>query len=97
MMDWYALSDVAIAAEMGKRLKTIRSSRRLTQGELAERAGVSVFTVSQIESGKNTSVATLLALLRVLKLLENVETLLPEQPTSPLSVYNQQRKKQRNR
>lgn len=85
-MDWYGMTDVAIIVEIGKRIKVIRMKKKFTQAEVAERAGLSTFTVSQIETGKNTSLASLIAVLRVLKLLENVEMLIPEQVISPVSL-----------
>lgn len=85
-MDWYGMTDIAIVAEIGKRLKDTRVKKRFTQAEVAERAGVSIFTISQIETGKNTSLASLIAVMRVLKLLENIETLIPEQVISPVSL-----------
>lgn len=85
-MDWYGMTDIAIVAEIGKRMKATRTKKKFTQAEVAERAGLSTFTVSQIETGKNTSLASLIAVMRVLKLLENIETLIPEQVISPVSL-----------
>lgn len=94
-MDWYGMTDIAIVAEIGKRLKDTRTKKKFTQAEVAERAGVSAFTISQIETGKNTSLASLIAVMRVLKLLENFETLIPEQIISPVSLLTQQTKKRK--
>lgn len=96
-MDWYGMTDLAIATEIGKRIKATRTKKRFTQIEVAERAGVSSFTVSQIETGKNTSLASLIAVMRVLKLLENFETLIPEQVISPVSLLTQRTKTQQKK
>ncbi len=85
-MDWYGMTDSAIVVEIGKRMKAARTKKNFTQAEVAERAGLSAFTVSQIETGKNTSLGSLIAVMRVLKLLENIETLIPEQVISPVSL-----------
>lgn len=96
-MDWYGMTDLAIAVEIGKRIKATRAKKRFTQQEVAQRAGVSAFTVSQIETGKNTSLASLIAVMRVLKLLENFELLIPEQVISPVSLLTGQTKTQKRK
>lgn len=85
-MDWNSMSNSAILAESGKRIKDQRLRKELTQQDLADRAGVSVFTVGQIEKGKPVSTGTLVAILRVLRLLNNLEMLLPELTISPVEM-----------
>jgi len=94
-MDWYGMTDAAIASELGKRIKATRLKKKFTQTEVAERAGISVFTVSQIENGKNTSLASLIAVMRVLKLLENFDGLIPEPVISPVELLEANKKKRR--
>jgi len=91
-MDWYGLTDAAITSELGKRIKATRVKRNLSQAEVAERSGISAFTISQMENGKNTSLATLIAVMRVLKLLENFEDLIPEQMLSPVELLQKSKK-----
>lgn len=78
---------------MGSRLKDFRLGKKLTQQQLAERAGVSLFTVAQIERGKPVSVSMLIAVMRVLRLLDNLELLLPRQEVSPIELLKLQGKK----
>ena len=92
-MDWYGIADTQIATELGKRIKATRQRKRLSQTETAERAGISAFTVSQMENGKNTSLTSLIAVLRVLKLLENFDSLVPEVIVSPVELLTKSRKK----
>jgi transcriptional regulator with XRE-family HTH domain len=47
------LSDPDQRAQLGARLRDLRSARLLTQKELAEKAGVRWQTISDIESGRN--------------------------------------------
>jgi transcriptional regulator with XRE-family HTH domain len=94
-MDWYGMTDGNILFEIGKRIKQTRKRKRYSQAELAERAGISSFTVSQMENGKNTSLGSLIAVMRILRLLENFESLIPEPMKSPVELYN--RKAKRNR
>lgn len=94
-MDWYGMTDGLILIEIGRRIKQTRKRKRYSQAELAERAGISSFTVSQMENGKNTSLGSLIAVMRILKLLENFESLIPELMKSPVQLYNSKIKRSR--
>lgn len=94
-MDWYGMTDTAIVSELGKRMKATRLKKKFTQPEVAQRAGISVFTISQMENGKNTSLISLIAVMRVLKLLENFDGLIPEQMVSPVELLEAKQKKQK--
>ena len=88
-MDWNSKSNDNVAQEIGKRLKTHRINKRFTQKQLAEKAGVSLFTIAQIEKGKPVSISMLIPVLRVLRLLDNMELLIPEPQISPVALLNQ--------
>jgi DNA-binding XRE family transcriptional regulator len=88
-MDWNSMSNDNVAQEIGKRLKTHRINKRFTQKQLAEKAGVSLFTIVQIEKGKPVSISMLIPVLRVLRLLDNMELLIPEPQISPVALLNQ--------
>lgn len=85
-MDWNSLSNTAIIQELGQRIKDTRHSKRLTQRQLADRAGISLFTVAQIERGKPVSIGMLVPVFRVLRLLDNFDLLVPEQQISPVEL-----------
>lgn len=55
-------------ALLGKAVRQLRAARSLTQGELAQRAGVSRTWLSQLESGdrRNVELASVLGVLDVL-------------------------------
>jgi transcriptional regulator with XRE-family HTH domain len=91
-MDWNSLSNFEIITEFSKRIKSYRIKKRLTQQELADRAGISLFTVAQIEKGKSMSFSTLIAIFRVFRMLENFEMLLPEMEISPIEMMKLQGK-----
>lgn len=66
------------AAEFGKRLRSVREERGLTQRELAERAGIQIPQISRYEAGAYLPTAeTLVAIAEVLRL--DVDTLLGRQ------------------
>ena len=85
-MDWYGMSDSAIIAELGNRLKNYRLRKNCTQEELAQKSGVSLGSVHKIECGKAVSFATIVSVMRTLRLLDNFEILLPAPSTSPIEL-----------
>lgn len=80
------MSNTAIIEELGKRIKEYRLKKRFTQQELANRAGISLFTVAHIEKGNPVSLSMLIPVLRVLRLLDNLEFLMPEIKISPVEL-----------
>jgi len=91
-MDWFYMTDKAVMEEMGQRLRSYRKKRKLSQKQLAERTGLSIFTIAQIEQGKAVSLSSLLPVLRELRLLNNLDALIPNIPESPISLLRKQRK-----
>ena len=85
-MDWKTLSNPAIMIEIGKRLKSYRIRKNLSQKELASRAGISALSVQNLEKGRFVTMVTFISILRMLKLLGNIETLVPELPISPVEL-----------
>ena len=85
-MNWNSLSNSSIIEEVGKRLKDYRIRCKLTQQELANKAGISVFSVAQIERGKTVTLTIFLSVLRVLRLLDHLELFIPEIGISPIEL-----------
>jgi len=85
-MDWYGMSDPAIIAELGNRLKSYRLRKNYTQEELAQKSGISLGSVHKIESGKAVSFAILVSAMRTLRLLDHFETFIPEPSVSPIEM-----------
>jgi len=78
-------TDDAVLAELGGRLARIRLERNLTQGQLAEQAGVSKRTVERLEAGAvATQLSGFIRVCRVLGVLERLDTLVPEPVPSPV-------------
>lgn len=78
------LADGAVLQELGERLAQCRLSRNLSQDALAAEAGISLRTLSRLETGEPSQTVNLLRVLRALGLLENLETLVPPPMISPL-------------
>jgi len=84
-MDYYALTDVAIAELIGQRLRALRLRKNRTQSQLAERAALSVGTLQALESGRG-KIENLITVLRELNALDGLDAFLPELQESPLAL-----------
>ncbi|ACD89215.1 MAG: helix-turn-helix domain-containing protein [Chlorobium limicola] len=80
------LTDEAILGELGCRLAQRRLELQLSQGALAEQAGVSKRTVERVEAGATTQMSSMIRVMRVLGLLEQLEALVPEAGPRPLEL-----------
>ena len=66
---------VAVASglrRMGEQLATWRKLRQLTAAQVADRAGISRYTVMRLENGEGASMENLLRIARVLGVLDNL-------------------------
>ena len=82
-MDYYSMSDQALAKELGWRIKSRRLKLNRTQGEVATRSGLSVTAVKNIEAGKGR-ISSLLAVLRELNSLDGLDSFVQPETVSPL-------------
>jgi transcriptional regulator with XRE-family HTH domain len=91
------MTDEALLTQIGERLAGLRLARNLTQGQLAEQAGLGLRTVQRLELGAAaTQLSGFMRICRALGLIENLEMLIPEPTVSPMALLAQQgRKRQR--
>lgn len=91
----YEKTGSELIRELGARYKDYRKRMGFTQKEIAEKSGLSVFTISSFENGSSTglTLASLLKLLRAIDSLEEIEKVLPALPESPRELYYKQHKK----
>jgi putative transcriptional regulator len=82
-------SPAAIVEVLGQRLKQARLNADITQTQLADRAGISKWTVINAEKGK-TTLETFVALLQALEQSGQVDNLLPPQELSPMQLLKLQ-------
>jgi transcriptional regulator with XRE-family HTH domain len=92
MTDIYALSDPAILAQIGQKLKEARIEQNISQKSLADSSGLSTFSISQMENGHNTSLLSLIMVLRALNRLDVFEGLFREKPVSPVALSKYMKK-----
>jgi transcriptional regulator with XRE-family HTH domain len=82
-MNYQAMSNTAIAAELGNRLEHLRLERNMTQMALADEIGITAKSYRQLIAGRG-KLENMIAALRALNCLNQLENFLPEPPPSPL-------------
>lgn len=80
-----------VQKELGARIHNRRINMSLTQKDLAERSGLSLRSINNIEQGKETNFSSILRVLLAFNLLNNVEYLLPDELPSPLLINEDKR------
>lgn len=86
------ISPIAIAEQLGERLKQARLNADLTQAELASRTGLNRRTILNAEKG-NVQLKNLVAILVSLGMVEQINMFLPVQEISPLQLAKLEGKK----
>lgn len=86
MIDLYLASDKVLLKEIGQKIKRLRLAANVSQKDLAERSGVSAFSISQIENGSNPSMLTLLMILRALNALNLLYLFFEEEQLDPIAM-----------
>ncbi|MEI7298211.1 helix-turn-helix transcriptional regulator [Paraburkholderia tropica] len=73
-----------IAADVGRKLKTLRVHKNLDQATVAARGGISVRSLRNVESGDGSSLHTLILILRVLGREAWLDTIAPVPTINPV-------------
>ena len=81
-IDYYS-GTAEIMKELGSRIKSARIDMDITQALMAERTGLSLRTISNLENGRDVSLRTLIEVLRVLDRVQSFDTVLPETVIRP--------------
>jgi transcriptional regulator with XRE-family HTH domain len=82
-------------AELGRQIRTLRLQQDLNQAQVAERAGIALNAVKNLESGRGATLRTLTRTLRVLNRTEWLGTLAPAVSISPIQMLRTKRPRQR--
>lgn len=77
------MNDEEILKQIGAKLKELRVERNMKQKELSERSGLSMFSISQIETGHNTSILSLVQILKALDRMDMLEPFLKAKEVDP--------------
>jgi transcriptional regulator with XRE-family HTH domain len=81
-----------VEERLGERIRSLRLSKNLDQAAVAERAGVSLRTVKNLENGRGSSVATLVRVVRALGRSDWFDALQTAVAISPLRMLAQERR-----
>ena len=92
-----ASSDSEVLLETGERLKKLRIAMMMTQADLAAATGISLRTIKNVESGKDTAFSTFVRIMRVLKVLGNLDSIIPEPTVSPNAIIKMGKQRERVR
>jgi transcriptional regulator with XRE-family HTH domain len=82
----YFSSTQEVLKEIGRRIKKTRIAMSVTQEEMAERTGLSKRTISNLETGKDVSLSTLIDILRAENLLQNMDLITPDEGIRPSQI-----------
>ncbi len=98
-MNTNEMKAIEILQKIGARMREIRLEQNMKQKELAEKSGLSMFSISQMETGHNTSVQSLVQVLKALNRLDMIEPFLKEKEIDPatLAQFIQSQQSQRKR
>ena len=87
----------AILNELSKRVKNYRLDMELSQAEFARKAGLSLRSVVNFESGSDLMFSNFIKILRALDLADNLNLLVPDVTKRPSSFLETKKPKQRVR
>jgi len=82
---------------LGEQIRRLRLRKNMTQQELAQRSQISLSTLANLESGKGSTLKTLIAVLDVLQETRWLENLAPQVSVSPLQMAHLGKERQRAR
>ena len=84
-----------IEAELGRQVRALRLRQDLNQQQVAERAGIALNAIKNLEGGKGATLRTLTQTLRVLNRAEWLNTLAPAVSISPVQMLRTRAPRQR--
>lgn len=94
---YYSYSDKELIRKIGKKIKSLRIDANLSQTELAKKTGMSRSSISEIEKGRNFSIASFISIARSLHFLDEFEFFLKEEEyqLTPMEIYEKEKKKRK--
>ena len=86
MAEMEFMSPRELQAVFGRQLQELRISKNLDQITTAEKAGISEKALRNLESGRGSSIETLIRVLKALDSLDGLRLLAPKPSISPLAL-----------
>lgn len=81
--------------ELGRQVRALRLRQNLDQRQLADRAGIALNAVKNLERGKGATLRSLIETLRVLNRVDWLRTLAPAVSISPVQMLKTKAPRQR--
>lgn len=82
----FTVDEKLILKKIGAKLKEARLEQNMKQSVLVEKTGLSLFTISQTETGHNTSVETIILMLNSLDRMDLLEPFFRDANGDPISL-----------
>jgi transcriptional regulator with XRE-family HTH domain len=95
MNDLNLKSPQELQIELGERVRRLRLQRNVDQRTTAEKAGVSEKSLRNLETGRGSTVETLLRTLRALDALDGLALLAPQVSVDPMALLRSPKPPQR--
>lgn len=88
------LTSQAILAQLAERVKKYRIDMNLSQAEFSQKAGVSLRSITNFESGSDVKFSNFIKILKALELADNLEVLVPDVSKRPSTFLVTEKQKQ---
>ena len=82
-------------AELGRQIRALRLRQNLNQQQLAERAGIALNAVKNLENGNGATLRSLIQALRAMDRVDWLRSLAPPVSISPVQMLNARAPRQR--
>ena len=90
---WSEFPEKILQTHVGDQIRLHRKNRRMTQTELADKAGIGIATLVRLEKTGQANLSNFLRVLRALRLLYRLEDALKLPVVSPLEQLRKQQSK----
>ena len=86
VMDLSFLTPPELQKKLGEQLRALRLNRNLSQRQVAEKGGLSLRTLINLEAGAGSSLDSFVRVLKALEATDAIAMLVPEPRVSPLAL-----------
>ena len=93
--DLRAMTPDELAADLGARLRELRLAQDYTQASVADRAGISLRALRELEAGRGSTVLTMVRVFKALGAEQGVDLLAPRPGISPMAMLQRPRARAR--
>ncbi len=91
------LTSQTILTQLAERVKRYRIDMNLSQADFSQKAGISLRSITNFESGSDVKFSNFIKILKALELADNLELLVPDVSKRPSSFLVKEKQKQRVR